>query len=54
MKYRGYLIEQDLTGYAPKSMFYIFFSHDGEKYCGSGESTEDCKRQIDEILEDAD
>ncbi len=54
MKYRGYLIEQDLTGYAPKSMEYSYFSGDGETYCGSGETLEDCKRQINELLEDAD
>lgn len=53
MKYRGYLIEQDMTGYAPKNMQYHCFL-DEETYSGSGETLEDCKRQIDEILEDAD
>lgn len=52
MEYKGYLIEQDMTGYAPKSMEYSYFlGH--EFYYGSGETIEDCKKQIDEILEDA-
>lgn len=49
MEYRGYLIEQDKTGYAPKDMQYHYFSADGETYLGSGESLEYCKRQIDEL-----
>ena len=28
---------------------YSFFNDDGETYLGSGESIEDCKRQIDEL-----
>lgn len=54
MEYRGYLIEQDKTGFAPKKCSYHIYSHNGENYCGSGESIEDCKQQIDEILENAD
>lgn len=49
MEYKGYLIEEDKTGYAPKEMQFSFFLDDGEKYCGSGESIEDCKQQIDEL-----
>ena len=53
MKYKGYLIEQDMTGYAPKNMQYSYFL-DEETYSGSGETLEDCKKQIYELLEDAD
>jgi hypothetical protein len=50
MEYKGYLIEIDNTGFAPKNMLYSFYLG-GEEYIGSGESVEDCKRQIDEIDE---
>jgi len=48
-EYRGYIISQDITGYAPKDSQFAFFLDDGELYCGSGESIEDCKQQIDEL-----
>ena len=47
--YKGYRIEIDRTGYASKEDMYSFFNDDGETYLGSGESIEDCKRQIDEL-----
>ena len=47
--YKGYTFEEDKTGYAPKEMRFSFFLDDGEKYCGSGKSIEDCKQQIDEL-----
>jgi hypothetical protein len=50
MKYKRYLIEEDPTGYAPKNFRFSFYLDDGEKYWGSGESIEDCKKQIDELI----
>ena len=47
--YKGYRIEIDMTGYALKENMYSFFNDDGETYCGSGKSIEDCKQQIDEL-----
>ena len=47
--YKGYRIEIDRTGYAFKDDMYSFFNDDGETYFGSGESIEDCKKQIDEL-----
>ncbi len=49
MEYNGYLIEEDKTGYAPKHLRFSFFTNDGEKIIGSGESIEDCEKQIDEL-----
>jgi hypothetical protein len=46
--YKGYNIEPDLTGYAPKHSTYHFYI-DSEKVDGYGESIEDCKKQIDEL-----
>ena len=51
--YKGYCFDEDKTGYAPKHLRFSFFLDDGEKHCGSGESIEDCKQQIDEIHEDS-
>ena len=53
MLYKGYLIEEDLTGYAPKHLRFNFFDYDGETHFGSGESLEDCQKQIDELENDA-
>ena len=50
MEYKGYLIEEDLTGYAPKHLKFSFFNDDGETYFGSGESIEDCKQQINIMI----
>ena len=50
MKYRNYLISEDLTGYAPFNLRFTFCIDDGEVYKGSGSSIGDCKRQIDELL----
>ena len=49
MKYKEYNIEPDLTGYAPKDSTYHFYI-DSEKVDGYGESIEDCKNQIDELI----
>lgn len=49
MKYKGYLIEEDYSGYAPKHLKFSFFNDDGETCFGSGKSIEDCKKQIDEL-----
>lgn len=48
MEYNGYFIYPDKTGYAPKESRFSFFLDEGEIYCGSGESIEDCQKQIDE------
>lgn len=50
MEYKGYTIGQDLTGYAPQNSIYHFYI-DSENVDGFGESVEDCKNQIDELLE---
>lgn len=48
MNYKGYTIEQDITGYAPKEMKYaIFFD---EEYICSGRSIDKCRKIIDEII----
>jgi len=48
--YKGYRIDQDRTGFAPKNMVFHFWIDDGENVAGFGESVEDCKEQIDEII----
>jgi len=50
MVYKGYLIEPDKSGYAPKDSQYFIFELDAEVSCGFGESIEDCKDKIDEML----
>ena len=30
MEYKGYLIEEDKTGYAPKHLRFCYFADDGE------------------------
>lgn len=49
MEYNGYTIEEDKTGYAPKHLRFHFFEND-EYAVGAGESVEDCKKQINEII----
>ena len=49
MEYNGYTIEEDNTGYAPKNLRFSFFTDDGERCIGSGETIEDCENQIDEL-----
>ena len=49
MIYKGYTIDPDMTGYAPKHSKYHFYI-DTEKFDGYGESIEDCKQQIDELI----
>lgn len=48
--YKGYTFEEDKTGYAPKHLRFHFFAIDDEYVKGAGESIEDCKRQIDELI----
>jgi len=50
MEYKGYLIEEDRTGYAPSHLKFSFFNDDGETCFGSGDSIEDCKKQIDDKI----
>lgn len=45
--YKGYKIDIDNTGYAPKNMQFHFWIEDGETVLGYGESIADCKKQID-------
>jgi len=47
--YKGYRIQEDNTGYAPKHLRFSFYIDDGETIAGSGESIEDCKQQINEL-----
>jgi len=47
MIYKGYTIIPNNTGY----VVYDFFREDDEIISGNGETIEDCKKQIDEILE---
>lgn len=48
IEYRGYLITQNTTGYVG----YDFYLVDAEVVKGNGKTIDDCKVQIDEILED--
>jgi len=50
MEYKGYVISEDNSGYAPFNLRFNIFNDDGEFYFGSGESIEDCKEQIDELI----
>jgi len=50
MKYKGYTISEDMTGFAPKHSRFSFFLEDGEKLIGNGYSIADCKNQIDGII----
>ena len=49
MEYNGYLISEDNTGYAPKHLKFTISLDNGETYIESGESIDDCKKQIDEL-----
>jgi hypothetical protein len=46
MEYKGYLIEPNLTGFVN----FDFYKPDDELITGNGETIEDCKKQIDELL----
>jgi hypothetical protein len=48
--YKGFKIDVDRTGYAPKNMIHYFYEEDSEMVAGFGKSVEDCKEQIDEII----
>ena len=50
MNYKGYKIEIDRTGYAPKHLKYYFYKECDEIVSGFGESIEDCKNQINETI----
>jgi len=50
MEYKGYIIEPDKTGYSPKNNKYWIFEVDGEKSVGFGETIEECKEAINEII----
>lgn len=50
MNYKGYKIDVDTTGYAPKNMIYYFYEEGADIVVGFGKSAEDCKIQIDEII----
>lgn len=50
MEYKRYTIEEDKTGYAPKHLRFHFFAEDDEYAKGAGESIEDCKQQIDDLI----
>jgi hypothetical protein len=50
--YRDYEIHEDCTGIAPKWGQFHFYMVDDEEYQGSGETIEDCKAQIDELILD--
>ena len=52
-EYKGYLIIADKSGYAPKSSKYSIFELDEEISCGFGESIEDCKNQIEQLIKEA-
>lgn len=45
-KYRGYIIEPNLTGYVN----FDFYLEEAEEITGNGTTEEDCKLQIDELL----
>jgi hypothetical protein len=44
--YKGYRIEPNNTGYVN----FDFYKPDDELISGNGETIEDCKEQIDELL----
>ena len=48
MKYKGYIIEPNLTGYVN----FDFYEKEAELISGNGETIEDCKLQIDEICKE--
>jgi hypothetical protein len=50
MYYKGYSIERDRTGFAPIDSTYSFRLLEDDLVIGWGETIEDCKKQIDELL----
>lgn len=46
MEYKGYLIEPNNTGYVN----YDFYKPEEELIAGNGETIEDCKLQIDKLI----
>lgn len=49
MEYKGYAIEEDTSGYAPKESRFMFRLVECEMFTGYGSSVEDCINQIDSI-----
>jgi len=49
MYYKGYSIERDKSGWAPKSLVYGFTIFEDDLMIGWGETIEECKRQIDKL-----
>lgn len=47
IEYKGYLIDLNYTGYVN----YDFWQPEAETFTGHGETVEDCKAQIDELIE---
>ncbi len=52
MKYKGYEINQDNTGFAPKKMQFYFTEEGEEQIIGYAESVDECKKEIDELIEE--
>ena len=50
MDYRGFKIDYDISGYAPKNMVYFFYEEGADMVAGFGKNSDDCKKQIDEII----
>lgn len=48
--YKGYRIVDDYTGFAPASIRFSFGIPYDDEFAGCGESIEDCKEQIDELI----
>ena len=52
MKYRGYEISQDSSNFAPQELIFYYTEEGEEAIIGYGESTDECKREIDELIKD--
>ena len=44
MKYRGYEINQDSSGFAPQELIFYYTEEDEEQIIGYGESVDECKK----------
>jgi hypothetical protein len=52
MKYRGYEINQDSSGFAPKHSQFYYTEEDEEEIIGYAESVDECKKEIDELIKE--
>ena len=52
MKYIGYEINQDSSGFAPKELIFYYTEEDEEEIIGYAESVDECKKEIDELIEE--